>query len=142
MRAEVIVFRSLPLREGEKKAKKNHQPRFSLPLSLPLSLSLSLSFSRMATLAENFLADLDELSEGEEEEQQQQQEDEKEEEEKGNGDDKVCLFSSSSVFDAAVALSLSLARSLPVLLAARSAQSRSYFRTRVWKNAHQSKTRS
>ena len=62
----------------------------------------------MATLAENFLADLDELSEGEEEEQQQQQqEDEKEEEEKGNGDDKVCLFSSSSVFDAAVALSLS-----------------------------------
>ena len=65
----------------------------------------------MATLAENFLADLDELSEGEEEEQQQQQqEDEKEEEEKGNGDDKVCLFSSSSVFDAAVALSL--ARSL------------------------------
>ena len=65
----------------------------------------------MATLAENFLADLDELSEGEEEEQQQQQqEDEKEEEEKGNGDDKVCLFSSSSVFDAAVALSLSLAR--------------------------------
>ena len=66
----------------------------------------------MATLAENFLADLDELSEGEEEEQQQQQEDEKEEEEKGNGDDKVCLFSSSSVFDAAVALSLSLSRSL------------------------------
>ena len=61
----------------------------------------------MATLAENFLADLDELSEGEEEEeqqQQQQQEDEKEDEEKGNGDDdKVRLF---SFFDAAVARSL------------------------------------
>lgn len=46
----------------------------------------------MATLAENFLADLDELSEGEEEEQPQQDKGggvEEDEEGNGNGDDKV-----------------------------------------------------
>ena len=49
----------------------------------------------MATLAENFLADLDELSEGEEEEQQPQDrggvEEDGDDEGKGNGDDKVRL---------------------------------------------------
>ena len=59
----------------------------------------------MATLAENFLADLDELSDGEQEQQQQDKE-----EEKGNGDDKVRIV---FFFNARRALSLSVFFSPP-----------------------------